>query len=258
MITIRRYLLLAAVFGAGALLAGIPRRAVEAVPVPDAPLNPQAPKAAEHIELAPGDNPLVDRHLHLLQSRNARDRLAAHKYLKEHQQWLIESLMAIAKPGEDRHRRDNAHSRRQAVELLAAFPQRDLVRFLVQNVDYHNPRLVSHDLSMLDGFPCALALRNFGQSATADVLLYLRMVAQTDGVSETAMQLYAWFFLETFGPNEGGEEEAIHVVERAALRSGPIYGKQTRRLLATLKEISTKRRLRSPMDPVPIPAPRDE
>jgi hypothetical protein len=165
-----------------------------------------------------------------LQSQEIEDRRAAEQTLLTFHRELTDGLM---KTVED----DSSDSRQLAVELLAKLGKREAIPVFVKHVEYSHGG-VAENPSLLAGYPCALALGQFGLEGAQGILMYLYKIPP-DQLTDKAVELYAWVIVAVYGTNAGGFREGIGVVERATARKSNKENYQ--RLLDKMREITKNR-----------------
>jgi hypothetical protein len=112
-------------------------------------------------------------------------------------------------------------SRQLSVELLTRFHSPETIPLLINHVDYLQPDMRVTEHNRLNGFPCARALRHFGQQGTVGIIEYLWQ-KPTEEITYKQNELFALVFIQVYGaPGEvgGGPKEAIAVIERARDRA---------------------------------------
>jgi len=178
------------------------------------------------------DGPVYVHRLASLQAKDSLERQEAYKTLLQEHELLTDALIAMSKERTKEDERDLLPKRELAIKLLAAFGCRDAIPVFIKHIDYHQQMAVS-ELSFLNGYPCALALRKIGQTSVPHIIRYLqvpeadpvvgqqRIIAGLGPVEvpEKQIELFAWLFLELYGQNEGGKPEALRVVRGARDRA---------------------------------------
>ena len=183
-----------------------------------------------------------------LQSPDSRSRTEAYKEILNQRREFVDALLAIA--GKTREQYSFNDSRQLAVELLAKLGDERAIPLFVVNVEYRQQMLVD-EVSWLDGYPCALALREIGEKSVPHIFDYLRsphstherlklsgVITERLPITEQSINLYARILLEIYNPNIGGHQEATRVVRRALEKSSPQQKSELQKLLAKLEEIT--------------------
>ena len=171
-----------------------------------------------------------------LESEDLDDRLAAKQMLLSFHDELTARLIELAE--ERKARYDSADSRQLAVELLAKLGKREAIPVFVKHVEYYQGGLAENP-SLLAGYPCALALGQFGLEGAQGILMYLYKIPP-DQLTDKAVELYAGVIVAVYGTNAGGFREGIGVVERATARRS-IDKDNYQRLLDKMREITKNR-----------------
>lgn len=152
------------------------------------------------------------------------------QFRDEHEYFVAELISRVEERTEEFKEHTTAHL---AARILAKIGGRQVVPLFIDAIDYHQPEIVA-TVSPLNGYPCAKALAEIGETSIPKILSYLRAprhpeyehgrivgYGSTGRVSDSAISLYActimsWTVSEW---DEKGSVEWLEFIRRFCQRS---------------------------------------
>ncbi|MBX9788798.1 MAG: hypothetical protein K2Y37_07765 [Pirellulales bacterium] len=192
---------------------------------------PSVSRAVPGGQQIPPSFPHVDEILVKLDSPEQQVRSKGFAQFRDEHAYLVAELIERVDERTDEFKEyTTAHL---AARILSKIGGRQAVPLLIDAIDYHQPEIVTR-LSSFNGYPCAKALMEIGETSIPQILSYLRAprhpeyedghiaaYGHTDPVSDTAMTLYACMIMNwnLAGWDEKGSEEWLEFIRHFCQRS---------------------------------------